>query len=180
MRLVLVRHGETEETWQPDTGHIDPPLSALGRRQALALARELHRLHLDGAELVAVYSSPQAAALATAESICDTLGLPPPEVNRSLASLTPEQLPDGALEGLAALQAQAWTAVESLKEMHSAEANLVLSTHELPIRALICRALGMPLQDYRNFAVEHASISVIEFRGPRTLLGLLNDVCHLE
>ena len=42
-RLVLVRHGES--TWNAERrlqGQLDPPLSALGREQSLALARAPH------------------------------------------------------------------------------------------------------------------------------------------
>jgi broad specificity phosphatase PhoE len=62
-RLLLIRHGES--TWNEDgrwQGHADPPLSALGERQAHAAGRAL------GA-MVAVWSSDLVRARQTAELI---------------------------------------------------------------------------------------------------------------
>jgi broad specificity phosphatase PhoE len=69
--LILIRHAQSqlnaEQRWQ---GRSDSPLSALGREQALALARELRDLRLD-----AVVASPLARAVATAEPLAAGRGL---------------------------------------------------------------------------------------------------------
>lgn len=181
MRLILVRHGGVEETWLPDLGHGDPPLSATGRQQTEALVAELRDLARRTQTPAAVYTSPFRAARDTAVQIADALRLEEPRTSDGLRTLTPEVLPHGGgLDAIAALQQNAWSAVESLRELHSDEADLVVVSHDLPIRALVCKALSIPLSDMRRFAVSPASLTTIWFRGPRTLLAGLNDTCHLE
>ena len=50
MRLLLIRHGQTPANviGQLDTAHPGPGLTALGTRQAVAVARALHRQKIDG------------------------------------------------------------------------------------------------------------------------------------
>src|SRR4028118_821913 len=65
MRLILVRHGESE--WNRTgryQGQADAPLSDLGLRQADALANRLQHEHID-----AIYTSPLQRARKTAEAI---------------------------------------------------------------------------------------------------------------
>lgn len=70
--IHLARHGETdwnrELRWQ---GHADPPLNALGRQQARALAESL-----GGMRLAAVYSSDLRRASETAEIVAGRLEVP--------------------------------------------------------------------------------------------------------
>jgi broad specificity phosphatase PhoE len=182
MRVILIRHGELEDSWLPDTGHNDPPLSPLGNLQSRAIAREIVALQEQGLQFEAVYTSPLTAASSTAEVVADALGLTP-QVSRAVATLTPEVLPVGSLDALRALQEQSWSFVEMLKELHGQQAGIVISSHELPIRAVVCRALAMALEDYLKFAIAPASLTALEFREarePRTLLASLNLTCHLD
>jgi broad specificity phosphatase PhoE len=70
-RILLVRHGESEWNaagrWQ---GWADPPLTPLGRAQALAAARSLSGVDV-------VVSSDLRRAVATAEAMAGVLGLAP-------------------------------------------------------------------------------------------------------
>ncbi len=65
--LIIVRHGD------PTTGGVeDPPLSDLGRRQAMATAERLV-----GLEVEAIYVSPLRRARESAEPVGRVLGLDP-------------------------------------------------------------------------------------------------------
>ena len=68
--LLIVRHGQRDSS-RLRRIDLNPPLSALGRRQAVAVAVALS----NGPDLHAVYSSPLARALETAAAIADRLGL---------------------------------------------------------------------------------------------------------
>ncbi len=73
MRLLLIRHGQTEWNsegrWQ---GTIDTPLSAIGITQAEALAAYLQA---NEPGIVAVYSSLLQRAKVTAQIVADALGV---------------------------------------------------------------------------------------------------------
>ena len=186
MKFLLVRHGDIETSDLPDLGHNDPPLSAAGRRQASAIASELVLVSRRGPAIEAVYSSPLRAAAETADVIASALNLPSPLISEALGTLTPEVLPaDGGIEAVAAIQERVWATVEVLREQHDERAVVVLVSHELTIRALICRALSMPLQDLKRFELEPASLSAIEFRRApsgdlRTIIAALNESCHIR
>ena len=82
MRLLLVRHGETEGNVSRRLQGADDPLTERGRRQASEIAA-----HLSGRDdVVALYASPYRRALDTARAIGKTLGLEP-ETRPALAEL---------------------------------------------------------------------------------------------
>ena len=180
LRLVLVRHGETEDAGLfPDhSGHGDPPLSVLGREQALSIVKEIAGFREP--PVAAVYASPLAAAMTTAVVIAETLGLPRPVPSPALVTIAPETLPSGqdGISTLTAIQDQAWSGVEMLRESFQPPITLVLVSHELPIRATICRALSIPLDQASRFRVDPASVSSLEFRASRTMLATLNHVAR--
>ncbi len=69
--LIVVRHGET--AWNADRrmqGHVDVPLSEVGRQQARAVAA-----HLAAEPIDRIYSSDLQRALATAETIRGRRGI---------------------------------------------------------------------------------------------------------
>ena len=77
MKFLLIRHGEIETSDLPDLGHNDPSLSALGRRQAAALASELDLVSRRGPVIEAVYTSPMRPASETADVIAAALASRP-------------------------------------------------------------------------------------------------------
>ena len=186
MKFHLIRHGEIEASDLPDLGHNDPSLSHLGRRQAAALAHELDLQSRRGPAIEAVYTSPIRTAAETADVIVETLRLASPFVSEALGTLTPEVLPsNGGLDAIAAIQDRAWSTIQTLREQHDERAVVVLVTHELTIRSVVCRALGMPLHDLHRYELDPASLSTIEFRRApngdlRTILAALNEGCHLD
>ena len=82
MRLLLVRHGETEGNVSRKLQGPDDPLTERGRRQAEEIAA-----HLSGRDdVVALYASPYRRAFDTARAIGDALGVKP-EPRPALAEL---------------------------------------------------------------------------------------------
>jgi broad specificity phosphatase PhoE len=172
VRFVLVHHGEVDGAAETS----DPPLSAEGLRQARAVAGELRALGARGDRHVAVLCGPRQAPAQAAALIADVLDVEAPKMRLELA------LDDGEQDATAA-QERAWSLIESLKVTQVPDASLVLVAHELTIRLLVCRALSMPLEEMRRFALHPGSLSVIEYRTQpreRTLLASLNETCHLE
>jgi probable phosphoglycerate mutase len=76
--LLLLRHAQSaynaQGRWQ---GHADPPLSELGRRQAVAGASRLGQVDV-------VVSSPLERARSTAAILADAMGIGPVEVELDL------------------------------------------------------------------------------------------------
>jgi broad specificity phosphatase PhoE len=187
MKFILVRHGEVEDP-RPglsETGHDDPTLTAYGRRQAAALARELMDALDAGEQIEALYTSPLRAARTTAEALSAVLDVGDPRVASELATLTPEVLPEGDTSAVEAIQQRAWDLILGLKDQFEQRATVVLVTHDLTIRALVCKALEMQLADMFRFELDPASLTAIEFRlqrdgRERTLVAALNDTCHVE
>lgn len=82
MRLLLVRHGETEGNVSRRLQGSEDPLTERGRRQARELAA-----HLSGrSDVSALYASPYRRAFDTARAIGDSLGFEP-EPRPDLAEL---------------------------------------------------------------------------------------------
>jgi broad specificity phosphatase PhoE len=136
-----------------------------------------------GSEIEALYTSPLRAARGTADALSAVLGAGDPLIAPELSTLMPEVLPEGDYSALEALQERAWSFVLGLKEQYEQRSTVVLVTHELTIRALVCRALDMRLEDMHRFDLAPASMTTIEFRlqrdRERTLIASLNDTCHL-
>jgi broad specificity phosphatase PhoE len=202
MRLLLVRHGETDTNRDGlGLGRGDPPLNAAGERQAAAAARRL----LAWGEVAAVYTSPLLRARQTAERIAATLGVALAEPLDALAEMDvgefegltaaemrerapaffslwrgdsagEARMPGG--ESLAEVEERAWSAVKELLGRHAGE-TVALVSHNFTLRTIVCRALDVPLADFRRFRQDLASISAIDF-APRLRVVLLNETCHLN
>jgi broad specificity phosphatase PhoE len=199
MRLVLVRHGETDHNRGRLTlGRADVPLNDLGRRQAQALAAAFAR------PPDAIVASPLARTADTAAAIAAACGLavrPAPALIEmdvgEMEHLTPEELRDRypdflrqwlsgdpsdarmpGGETLREVQDRAWAAVEGLAAEFQ-ENTIVAVTHNFVILTLACRALGMPLANFRRLQVGLAARSVLEVGAARTAVLALNDTAHL-
>jgi probable phosphoglycerate mutase len=200
-RLLLVRHGQTDAFVTGRTqGRVDNPLNETGRLQARALAE---RLALE--RPAAIYSSPAARALATAQPLAAALGL---EVRADarllemdygeLDDLTGAELrerhpefmarwPEGdptdlrmpGGETMGEVQARLLEAVGEIEGRHDGE-TVALFSHGFAIRALVCGVLGLPLAGFRGVRVDLASYSVVELGGGHRVLVVLNEVCHVS
>jgi len=199
MKLFLIRHGQTlwnvEERCQ---GFSDIELDEVGIRQAQAIARALRPEPLE-----AVYSSPLRRALVTAQYVAAPHGLEVVtdaglmEINQGeFEGLTmPElrkhgeflrewflrpatlRIPGG--ESMAEVQDRAWAAVERMWQAHP---NGVVAAvgHNLANITILCRAVGLALNDFRRLRQSVASISSIEMTEQGCTLTSLNQEYHLR
>jgi broad specificity phosphatase PhoE len=199
MRLILVRHGETEHNRGKLTlGRADVPLNARGRLQAKALAASFTHAP------AAIYSSPLARTLETARMIGAATGVDVvvepdlvemdvgemehltrtelreryPEFVRSWMSADAGEarMPGG--ETLAEVQERAWLAIEGMRGAHP-DGEVVAVAHNFVILTVVCRALNLPLSEFRRLRHGVASRTAIDMRDGSSTLIHLNDHAHL-
>jgi probable phosphoglycerate mutase len=200
MRLIIIRHGESE--WNRIgryQGQADAPLSDLGTRQAGALANRLQNEPID-----AIYSSPLQRARKTAEAVAqhhpetpfhiapalleihhgDWQGLMTEEVMSRFGDgllewrhhPTRSQMPNG--ESFSNILKR----VLDFKERLCAEypnGKVLISTHDVVVKILVADALGMDMDRINRIWVTNASVSVIEYGEGMPYLVSLSEACHL-
>ena len=169
-QLVLIRHGQTqwnrEGRWQ---GQADPPLNALGRRQARRAALALRSARLDH-----LYSSDLRRAVETAHIIGAELGLAViPDarlreidlgrwqgmLSADIQTQYPEEFrcwhesplatrpPDG--EDLHTLAARVLEAISEIALRHPGQ-RIGVVAHELPIAVVLAHVRGVALGQLRG------------------------------
>ena len=199
MKLILVRHGETDWNAQGRCqGFSDMELSDRGKDQVELLALSLKDEPLD-----AVYSSDLKRAVETAEVIAgyhgvsvetdknlremnqgELEGLTFVDIRERYAELlsdwtaSPEKvrIPDG--ESLKEVQERAWGSIQGIYKSHLDETVVVVS-HNLTIITLLCKFMGIGLSEFRRFKIHASSKSVVAFIDGRFDVKLLNDTAHL-
>lgn len=201
MILYLVRHGETNHNRNSlALGRADVPLNDRGISQAARLGDAL------AAEPIsAIYSSPLARALQTAEAVAwrrgarvqirpgliemdigETDGLTFPEVRERFPGLLetwitddgPRQpMPGG--ERLVDVQKRAWDCVQSLATLHAND-TICAVTHNFVILSILTAALGVDLAGFRRLRHGVAAISVLDVGPARVRVRRMNDTCHLR
>jgi broad specificity phosphatase PhoE len=199
-RIILVRHGQTE--WnrvERFRGRMDIELNEMGWHQAQAVARRLHREHID-----AVYSSPMKRAVQTAEPLAEVHGLEVQALERlndidygAWAGLTPDEVastdvdlyqawldtphlvrfPDG--ESLDDVRSRAWEVLEQVYLRHEGRTTVLVS-HLVVNRVLISAFLGLSNASFWQIGQSNAAINILEVRDAERRLLVLNDTCHLE
>ncbi len=149
----------------------DPPLSALGRDQALRLAGRVKR-----AEPVAVYTSPYRRAVETARAITDRITIDDRLVEMALeisedGILDFKEPPDSAVTRMRGV-------IDDIVREHEGRRVVVIS-HGASIVA--CLADVMQLAPGRlRLLPYYTSISMVRVLGDRRMVGALGDVAHLE
>lgn len=199
MRLILVRHGETEHNRGKLTlGRADIPLNERGRAQAQAVAASFTR------PPAAIYASPLSRAFDTASAIGAATGVAvvvePDLVEMDVGEMEhltrvelraryPDFLrtwlsgdaADGRMPGgetLREVQDRAWRALERMRDAH-VDGEVVAVTHNFVILTAVCRALNLPLSEFRRIRHGLASRTVIDIRDSGATLIQLNDHAHL-
>jgi probable phosphoglycerate mutase len=199
MRLVLIRHGETEHNrGQLTLGRADVPLNARGLLQAAAIGAYFTR------RPDAVYTSPLVRARETAAAIARRTGVEPvvdegviemdvgemehltgPELRQTYpeflrlwmsAECADARMPGG--ETLREVRDRAWASVGRLRDAHP-EGTVVAVTHNFVILMLLTRCLAMPIGEFRRLRVAVGSRSILDITDDRIAVLQFNDVSHL-
>lgn len=193
--IYLLRHGEVvlAET-RRFIGHLDVPLSPTGEAQCAAQARRLSGVRLD-----AVYSSDLERARRSGEIIGAPHGLAP----ETMPAL--REMAMGRWEGLTAAEIQArdpaafrdWMSRvgefpfpggESVPDLlaragaafddivaGSGDRTIAIVAHGGTNRALLCRALGLPLSRLLTLGQDYGALTVLERAADGWVLRRLNE-----
>lgn len=201
MRLILVRHGETDSNRRGlALGRSDVALTDEGRRQAAQVAASLSR-----DPLAAIYASPLLRTIETANPIAAVHGLSVqveprliemdvgeleglsfselrelhPGLLRTWAGPDGPQTPMPGGERLMDVQTRAVEVAQSLCEKHGEDAICVV-THNFVILSLLAHALGVDLAGFRRLRHALGGITTLEMRPELCRVITLNDTCHLH
>jgi alpha-ribazole phosphatase len=201
MRLIFIRHGETE--WNATLryqGHANIPLNDRGRAQARAAAARLGSAHV-----AAIYTSDLARAAETAAIVGEPFGLKP-VVMTELREIdvgeweghTPEELyrrfPDHMREydrdpartvriggeSYAMLQERALVALNRIQEQHARDETVLVVSHGGTIRAVLCHVIGLDLGHFGRMWLDNGSFTELRLGSNGWRLLRLNDAAHLE
>jgi probable phosphoglycerate mutase len=206
IHIILIRHGRT--AWNTENGQakrfrgsIDLPLADKGKAQARTTAQRLASV-----PLAAIYSSPLQRASRTAQFIGKPHGLAIQKVpglrsmdygqwagqtHIDVAQRWPElyhrwrhdpfsiQVPGG--ESMACLRDRALSALQDILAQHIDGDILVLVSHQVITRTLVCSLAGMPNPGYWWIRQGLCNLSRFDYHPARNefVLAGLNDVCHL-
>jgi broad specificity phosphatase PhoE len=202
LRIILVRHGQTEWNWGSGSGEhfrgrIDIGLNPTGIAQARAVADYLAPL-----DIRAIYASPLERALNTAQPIAQAHGLEVtaflglldidygvwggrshadvahqwPELYRLWRTAPHEvQIPGG--ESLAAVHERVWSGVQSLLGRH--DEIILLVGHQAVNKVLICALLGLGSRAFWRIRQDTGCINRFDWVEGTFAVLTLNEVCHL-
>lgn len=202
--FVLLRHGETSLTPEKrfsGSGGSDPELSAVGRRQADAVATALAAR----GTIQAVVSSPLRRCRETAGAVATRLGLEVSvddglretdfgawegmtfaEVRERYADdlgawlASPDVAPTGGGESFNSVATRVAATRDTLLSRYAGRTVLVV-THVTPVKTLVRLALGAPPESLFRMELSAASLSAVAYYADgNTSLRLLNDTSHLR
>ncbi|MBS1848085.1 MAG: histidine phosphatase family protein [Actinobacteria bacterium] len=187
--LILVRHGRTEANAAGLLlGRSDPPLDAVGTRQATSVAAALGRRDR-------VVAGPLRRTRATADALGDDVDIDdrwiemsygdweqrplrdvPPSTWREWMA-DPDFRPPGG-ESVAEVGLRVRAACDELL-VEAADHDVVVVSHVSPIKAAVAWALDVPDEVIWHLFVRPASITRIAVTGSRTVLHSFNETAHL-
>lgn len=201
MRLVLVRHGETEgqssfRYW----GSTDLDLDETGKKQAEKLADRLRDEKFD-----AIYTSELKRSIKTAEAICKKHNVKPVKDKRlneinfgDIEGLTFEQIqekhpdltgiwndsdddcsfPNG--ESFKQFNLRVKEYLEEIISKHDESEDVLIVGHGGPFRLMACHLLGIDTRNWRKFRYSLASVTVFDVHEEFSSLCLFGDTSHLK
>lgn len=200
MKLVIVRHGETE--WNVENkvmGQLDSPLTPKGIQQAYAIADRLRRL-----SFTTFYSSDLGRAVQTAKIIAEVCekkvifdselrewnmgifqGLTVSEMHQKFPQQRQDYerigdeyvIPEG--ESLRQCRDRGCRVLNAIAERHLDE-TVVVVTHGCVLMGFFEMVLGLPPGNSWRFKLYNANLCTFEYVNERWSLIVWNDVSHLE
>lgn len=202
--FVLLRHGETALTPEKrfsGSGGSDPELSAVGRRQAEAVAASLAAR----GTVQEIVSSPLRRCRETAGAVASRLGLAVSveeglretdfgawegltfaEVRERYADdlsawlASPDVAPTGGGESFTAVGRRVAAVRDRLLERYRGR-TVLLVTHVTPVKTLVRLALGAPPESLFRMELSAASLSAVAYYADgNASVRLLNDTSHLR
>ena len=200
MRLIVVRHGETQYNIQNRiTGQSDVPLSPLGERQAERVGTYLANEKID-----IIVSSDLQRARATGQAVARFHNIPIQEDTdlREIAMGEWEGHNSAEIMSLFADAQIKWRADatnfaipgggENLTQVHARivravkrwytqypDANVIWVTHGGFIGLLACHLLDLEINRRWQFRHDNASITEFWIRSERVIMAHLNETAHL-
>ena len=198
-KLILARHGQT--AWNVEKvfrGRAGVALDDVGIRQAELLGR-----YLSNCELAAIYASPVKRALDTAnivaryqkvavrisEGLTDLdfgkwQSLPEREVKRLYPAILDEwynhphkvRMPGG--ESLDDVTKRTAELIDKVLSRHNG--NVLLVSHRVVIKVLICYLLGLDNSHFWNISQDVAGITIFNYTDGHFVLTRHNDTSHLQ
>jgi probable phosphomutase (TIGR03848 family) len=197
-RVVLVRHGVTEQTGPLLSGRLPGiALSEKGIEQA-----EQAAARLAGLTIAAVYASPIERTTQTAQCIAARLDLPVIALDGvieadygewtggkiadlaktdewKVVQVAPSRARFPGGESIREMQARTVAALDAVVAKHLHETVVVVS-HADPIKSAIAHYAGMHLDLFQRVYVSPASVTVLEFHTHGVLLVKCNDTGSLD
>lgn len=201
-RIFLVRHGETD--WNRThrfQGRVNVPLNQEGKSQAHALAAALK-----DKPLTAVYSSPLLRAMETARMIKEFHPTIPLFEEEGLTEMdlgefdgmeasdwssqyqdfyknwrnTPASLRMPGGESLQEVQIRAINTMKRITELYPFGSTLLFCGHNFINRTILCYALGISLDRFRDVQQDTGALNILYMQGQRLRAELVNDLSHLK
>lgn len=201
--LYLIRHGATasNERVPPilQGSNVDSTLSPLGIRQARETGRFLSEVRLD-----AVFSSPMARAVATAEAIADPHGLSVstlPELHEINVgqwegmdwSTISRQMPEAYQRFMNDSGNNGYLGGESYRDVldrilpvfrnilsSNAGRHIAVVAHKAVNRSMLANLLELEMRQAKDLPQENCCINIIIAKGSRMKLKTMNSAMHLE
>jgi len=200
LEIILARHGETD--WNLNEifrGTVDVPLNDTGLKQADLLGEYLKDTKID-----AVYSGPLQRTIKTAEAIASHQalevkiapgltdinfgkwqGLSHQEVREKYREIYSEwtnhpervKMPDG--ESLDDVRERSLAVVEELIGKYD-EGRIVMASHRVVNKVLICALLGLDNSRFWNIRLDTCGITGFSYKSGRYILNYHNDTSFLK
>ena len=197
MELIFVRHGRPQHVQNQDGTPADPPLAAIGRAQASAVASWLSEEQIER-----IYTSPMQRAQETAEPIEAALGLKAAiredisEFDREASSYVPmevlketdrkawERMASGSMgsppEKLATWYSNTLNQLEQIVSNHSGQ-RVIVVCHGGVINAYLSLCLGFDVDNFMRFDVDYTSVTRVLASGAgHRSIKSVNETTHFR